>query len=364
MTDITAIYNSNAFWAYVFSIYFLGTERWEVRKVLSVSLACIGVFIIAYGDSDELDHVTPPEGGMDGETKLARRLAPSIDIGSRLLGNLLALIGSLSFGLYEVWYKRYAALPDEMGAQVTVRRVGMTRSTSNATLLTPGRDRAARFYDRSVLGPDSAPEDDEQAATPATHEMPIGLGTPPPSRRPLTRTVSAASLGIAAADAYQTPPVVFLTHANFITSMIGVFTLLLLWVPIPILHFTGIEPFELPPNLGIVGSIIAMVICGVIFNCGFMLLLGLWGPVVASVGNLCTLVLVAIADTFVMSSALSMSALIGCGLIVGAFSVLLVDMLTSDPESKPAADVNEEVYALGDDDEDDDESVPADTTRP
>lgn len=34
--------------------------------------------------------------------------------------------------------------------------------------------------------------------------------------------------------------------ANAFGSMIGSFTLLVLWIPLPILHYTGIEPFEFP----------------------------------------------------------------------------------------------------------------------
>jgi drug/metabolite transporter (DMT)-like permease len=35
-------------------------------------------------------------------------------------------------------------------------------------------------------------------------------------------------------------------HANFLTSLIGAATLLLFWIPIPLLHWTGLEEFELP----------------------------------------------------------------------------------------------------------------------
>ena len=62
MTDITAIYNSNAFWAYVFSIYLTQTEHWAIHKAAAVSLACIGVIIIAYGDSSSVQE-TPTGTG-------------------------------------------------------------------------------------------------------------------------------------------------------------------------------------------------------------------------------------------------------------------------------------------------------------
>lgn len=51
-----------------------------------------------------------------------------------------------------------------------------------------------------------------------------------------------------------------------------------------------------------------------------------------SVGALCTLVLVAIADVVIGSQGLSLSTLIGCGLIVGAFAVLLGNTLRGGEE--------------------------------
>ncbi|KAL8287320.1 hypothetical protein RQP46_003772 [Phenoliferia psychrophenolica] len=98
MTNITAIYNVFAFWAYLLAIRFLGEEpsRW---KLLSVLLAVCGVFTIAYGDSIS----SSPSEGDEG--------SDPIDTRGRLLGNLLALIGSISYAWYEVWYKLHAALP-------------------------------------------------------------------------------------------------------------------------------------------------------------------------------------------------------------------------------------------------------------
>lgn len=63
-------------------------------NLVSVLLAVCGVFVIAYGDA-------AAAGGTSGEAK------------NRLVGNGLALFGSLAYAGYEVWYKIKAsrALP-------------------------------------------------------------------------------------------------------------------------------------------------------------------------------------------------------------------------------------------------------------
>ena len=135
-SDLTAIYNASAFFAYAFSIPILKEKfRWD--KVGAVAVAIAGVLIIAYGD-------TAPEGS---EPNVAE---------DRGLGNIIIGIGSVLYGLYEVMYKRMACPPDGCS---------------------PGRG---------------------------------------------------------------------MMFAMTFGSLMGSFTLLFLWIPLPILHFTGIEPFEWP----------------------------------------------------------------------------------------------------------------------
>ncbi|KAI9680684.1 MAG: hypothetical protein M1817_004124 [Caeruleum heppii] len=152
-SDLTAIYNCSAFFAYAFSIPILKEKlRWD--KVFSVAVAIIGVLVVAYGDAAPTKHGgksggsvggQPPEvGGDEKEGK------------NRALGNVVIGIGSVLYGLYEVLYKKHACPPE---------------GTS------PGRG---------------------------------------------------------------------MIFANTFGSLIGSFTLLVLWIPLPILHVTGIETFELP----------------------------------------------------------------------------------------------------------------------
>jgi hypothetical protein len=119
----------------------------------------------------------------------------------------------------------------------------------------------------------------------------------------------------------------FMTHANSITFSIGLTTLLLFWIPLPFLHWFGLEEFGLPRSLSEFAAVIGVCFGGVIFNAGFMILLAHWGPVVTSVGNLFTLILVAGSDEVIAIlngyNALSLSTLVGSGFILASFGILM-----------------------------------------
>jgi len=129
------------------------------------------------------------------------------------------------------------------------------------------------------------------------------------------------------------PPFGF--HANFFTSGIGVGTLLLLWLPLWLAHFTGVYKVALPPDARILAYVLGIATAGLVYNAGFMILLGVWGPVIASVGNLLTIVLVMISDIIVSgaANAVTHGSILGSFMIVGAFSVLVVDILGRRPSS-------------------------------
>lgn len=99
-SDLTAIYNCSAFFAYAFSIPLL-KEKFRVDKVFSVLVAVAGVLIVAYGD--EFLANSPNEG--KGE-----------EAANRLVGNIIIGIGSILYGLYEVLYKRLACPPEDTSA--------------------------------------------------------------------------------------------------------------------------------------------------------------------------------------------------------------------------------------------------------
>lgn len=141
-SDLTAIYNCSAFFAYAFSIPLLN-DKLRFDKVFSVAVATVGVVVLAYGDRP--DKQTSKEGSADDN-------GPQ----NRLLGNIVIGFGSILYGLYEVLYKRFACPPEGVS---------------------PGR------------------------------------GT---------------------------------IFANTFGTLIGCFTLLVLWIPLPLLHWTGLETFVWP----------------------------------------------------------------------------------------------------------------------
>ena len=152
-SDLTAIYNCSAFFAYAFSIPLL-KDKLRFDKIFSVAVAIAGVLIVAYGDSG-----TAKQGGKSGGVH-GGGPQPNPDeennVKYRTAGNIVIGVGSVLYGLYEVLYKKLACPPE---------------ATS------PGR----------------------------------GM-------------IFAMTMG----------------------SLIGSFTLFVLWIPLPILHVTGLETFAVP----------------------------------------------------------------------------------------------------------------------
>lgn len=287
MTDITAIYNVFAMWAYLLSIKFLG-EKATKLKLGSVMLAVTGVFVIAYGDSFLVHEggATVMEEGMN----------------TRFLGNMLALLGSMTYAGYEVWYKINVSLPDPPNAEALEQD--------------PGEQ-------DSLLSSNSSEAGDGESTIQGTDSSTIRPSSPPYPPSTTYKQADGSSI-----SSFLPPPVAattetFLLHSNSITTGIGICTFFFLWIPIPLLHWLGWEVFEVPPRETAL-AIFFVIVTGVFFNSGFMILLSLWGPVIASVGNLCTLVLVAVADTLVSGKAMSSWTLLGGGMVVGSFAMLVV----------------------------------------
>jgi len=227
-SDLTAIYNCSAFFAYAFAIPMLKEKvRWS--KVLAVGVAIVGVLVVAYGDASPSKHGSKSGGGAGGPDAPAKDEAPN-----RLLGNLVIGVGSVLYGFYEVLYKKVACPPDGCS---------------------PGRG---------------------------------------------------------------------MIFANTFGSMIGTFTMCVLWIPIPVLHFLGWETFELPHGQA-AWMLLISVLMNATFSGSFLVLISLTSPVLSSVAALLTIFLVAIVDVMLpppLNQAFSGAALAGGGLIVAAFLVL------------------------------------------
>ncbi|KAJ0426629.1 hypothetical protein BJY00DRAFT_272582 [Aspergillus carlsbadensis] len=214
-SDLTAIYNCSAFFAYAFSIPLL-KDKLRADKVFSVAVAIVGVLIVAYGDRGN-------KNTTDGEAKTEGQ--------ARLLGNIIIGIGSVLYGLYEVLYKRFACPPEGTSAG------------------------------RSMI------------------------------------------------------------FANTFGSLIGSFTLLVLWIPLPILHVLGLEEFRWPTGEA-AWMLMISVLANATFSGSFLVLISLTSPVLSSVAALLTIFLVAIVDWFRTGQPLSMASIIGGILIIAAFFLL------------------------------------------
>lgn len=97
---------------------------------------------------------------------------------------------------------------------------------------------------------------------------------------------------------YATPSEPTIFFANMITGMIGLVTVFILWIPIPLLHWTGIEIFVCP-DATTFGYILATALMSVIYNATFMAVIALVHPVFAAVGVMLTVPAVAITDVLV-----------------------------------------------------------------
>ncbi|KAG6173753.1 hypothetical protein E4U51_004430 [Claviceps purpurea] len=246
-SDLTAIYNCSAFFAYAFSVPIL-KEPLRTDKSISVFIAILGVLIVAYGDT--------------GATVDAAGAPEAPNAGSRFAGNLIIGVGSVLYGLYEVLYKRYAC--------------------------------------------------------------------PPEGVSPVRGTI----------------------FANVFGSCIGFFTLTVLWLPLPFLHWFNIERFEIP-NAHTCGLILVAVLSNATFSGCFLVLISLTSPVLSSVAALLTIFIVAIADWFLTGQPLSRAAILGGSMIVVAFAALswstYREMMEHEAH-KLAVDLTDD-----DDDDDDDE---------
>lgn len=243
-SDLTAIYNCSAFFAYAFSVPLLNEKlRWD--KSLAVLLAIGGVLMIAYGDAPKgapaLPVPVPPSDtaalgapalGFDPEKVGADK---GTEAENRLLGNLIIGVGSVLYGLYEVLYKRLACPPSHTGHTTTAKN-GMI-------------------------------------------------------------------------------------FATLVGSLIGLFTMTVLWIPLPLLHWSGLETFELPTGKA-AHLLLISVGANVVFSGSFLVLISLTSPVLSSVAALLTIFLVAFTDWIWTGKPIGSAALIGGLIIVVAFGVL------------------------------------------
>lgn len=205
ITDVTALWNTNAFFAYVILVKVLGLE-WDARRLGAVILATAGAAAVIYGGSTSPKQEVPTTSN-----------SPPVVLSAPLVGDLLTLCASIGYGLYQVLYKVYVALPSDPDAE------GYEGYTP-------------------VINSEDVHEAEDAS--------------------------SANSLLLDSEDVVYPPP--FALYPNFLTSAIGLCTFLVLWIPLVILHILNIAPLALPPNGTTVLLIAGIALTGGVFNAGFM----------------------------------------------------------------------------------------------
>jgi drug/metabolite transporter (DMT)-like permease len=208
-----AIWNTNAFFAYIIAVKVFGL-KWQPKRLLAVILATIGVLFVVYGGVESpktsIEDADLKEAATTATTATKTAFTPS----APLLGDLLTLLASVLYGTYQVMYKKYAALSTDQ------------------------EDLSEAPY--SPIG-----DDDDDSADEA------GLINDHPARA----MANAPAFGL---------------HANLLTSTMGCLTLILLWIPLPVLHYLDIEKFAFPSDFKTAAAIAGIALSGLVFNSGFM----------------------------------------------------------------------------------------------
>lgn len=109
------------------------------------------------------------------------------------------------------------------------------------------------------------------------------------------------------------------TNGARVLGYIGVHTLLWLWPPIVIFHFSGLERFELPTR-GILLLMFWNGLLDIIFNACLLICIALTSPLFATVGTVLAIPVSVIVDWIVQGFLLPPQAFVGIVLIVGGFA--------------------------------------------
>lgn len=193
------------------------SQQWEARRLVAVVLATLGVVVVVYGGSQ-----APP-------LELASSKHVSTSANAVFIGDLLTTIASIGYGFNQVIYKKYVAWHDHVEAS-----------------------------------------NDAYERVPSSDEPPK---PPPPTAQPESQPLPSYM-----PQSAQAPCLPYGLHGNFVASCLGLTTLLIFWIPIPILHYAGIEKFAWPENFQTILFLFALSISAVVFNAGFIVRLALFPP--------------------------------------------------------------------------------------
>lgn len=163
--------------------------------------ASLGVLAVVYGSKQEIE------------------IPASETTKAPFFGNMLTLIASFVYGLYQVLYNMYAVPPSESedGEGGEWRRLSISSTTS---------------IDNALVGNEA----DEELS------VDDNIVYPPP----------------------------FGLYANALTSGIGLLTIFVLWIPLPLLHMSAVEPFVWPGDLKTSIAICGIALTALTFLATFM----------------------------------------------------------------------------------------------
>ncbi|TRX95414.1 hypothetical protein FHL15_003745 [Xylaria flabelliformis] len=124
-------------------------------------------------------------------------------------------------------------------------------------------------------------------------------------------------------------------------GLVGVFNVLFLWPLFPILHYTGIEPFELPPNRKIWAIILLNSLSSFISDISWAYAMLLTTPLVVTVGLSLNIPLSLIGEMIQYDQYSSFVYWVGAAIVVFSFLFINHESHENDGETKPISPESE-----------------------
>ncbi|KAI1818082.1 hypothetical protein GGS20DRAFT_388932 [Poronia punctata] len=124
-------------------------------------------------------------------------------------------------------------------------------------------------------------------------------------------------------------------------GLVGTFNLLLLWPLFPILHYTGIEPFELPTDGKVWTIILLNSVFSFVSDISWAYAMLLTTPLVVTVGLSLTIPLSLVGEMIQYAQHASLAYWVGAVIVV--FSFLFVNHESQEPAGKPATSAESEL---------------------
>ena len=236
-----------------------------------------------------------------------------------LLGDLLALGGAFMYGVYTTLLKKKIGHEDRIDMRLffgKLRRSACPPEECPASALASSPSPASY--------PLTAPAPSHLSRSPLPLTFPAHLSRSPlPLTSPAHRPRSRSPLPL-------TSPAHRSLHVRLLRpGFVGVFNVVLLWPGFLLLHYTGLEPFELPSSRVLALLILNAVIGTFVSDYLWLLAMLMTSPVVVTLGLSLTIPLAILAD-WALGDTLPAMAMYWSGalLILASFVVVNLDVVT------------------------------------